>query len=117
MPPLARVPFVPAQNRIRKDMLSDLTKDILQEMGIAVMGDVLAVMRQARIILHREKRASRSMGKVRGMNFAKAVQGHLQAREVGFPRVLDAHGRCARAGGRGEAVLFWGDGDIAIRSG
>jgi len=39
-------------------MLPDLTKDILQEMGIAVMGDVLAVMRQARLLSQAQVRAA-----------------------------------------------------------
>ena len=36
------------QNRITGDLLSDLTKDTLQELGITVLGDCLAIVRHSR---------------------------------------------------------------------
>ncbi len=40
-------------NRMRRDRLADLNKDLLQEMGVSVLGDVLAILKQARAELAR----------------------------------------------------------------
>lgn len=37
-----------SQHRIRMDMLRDITKEILLDMGIKAMGDIIAILRQAK---------------------------------------------------------------------
>lgn len=39
-----------SQHRIRIDMLKEITKDILLDMGIKAMGDIIAILRQAKSI-------------------------------------------------------------------
>jgi len=36
--------------RIQKDILGDLTREILADMGIKVMGDVIAILKQAKVV-------------------------------------------------------------------
>ena len=45
------------EHRIQKDMLKDLNKEILSDMGIKTMGDVIAIMRQAKEVDEEETRA------------------------------------------------------------
>ena len=44
-------------HRIQKDMLKDLNKEILSDMGIKTMGDVIAIMRHAKEVDEEETRA------------------------------------------------------------
>lgn len=39
-----------AENRIRFDMLGDLSRELLQEMGITALGDCLSIIKHAKVI-------------------------------------------------------------------
>lgn len=36
------------ENRIEKDMLDELDKDYLKELGVTILGDVIAILKQAK---------------------------------------------------------------------
>ncbi|XP_032870134.1 uncharacterized protein C19orf47 homolog isoform X3 [Amblyraja radiata] len=41
-------------NRIQRNMLMDLTKDIMNELGIMVVGDIIAVLKHAKVVYKQE---------------------------------------------------------------
>ncbi|XP_010072747.1 PREDICTED: uncharacterized protein C19orf47 homolog [Pterocles gutturalis] len=41
-------------NRIRKNMLMDLNKEIMNELGITVIGDIIAILKHAKIVYRQE---------------------------------------------------------------
>ncbi|XP_038641813.1 uncharacterized protein C19orf47 homolog isoform X5 [Scyliorhinus canicula] len=41
-------------NRIQKNMLMDLTKDIINELGICVVGDIIAILKHAKVVYKQE---------------------------------------------------------------
>ncbi|XP_043536703.1 uncharacterized protein C19orf47 homolog isoform X5 [Chiloscyllium plagiosum] len=41
-------------NRIQKNMLMDLTKDIMNELGISVVGDIIAILKHAKVVYKQE---------------------------------------------------------------
>ncbi|XP_066281938.1 uncharacterized protein C19orf47-like isoform X4 [Branchiostoma lanceolatum] len=45
-----------ADNRIQKTMLLDLSKEILNDMGIVVVGDVIAILKHAKTVAQQEQR-------------------------------------------------------------
>uniref|UniRef100_UPI00398F5469 uncharacterized protein C19orf47 homolog isoform X5 n=1 Tax=Pristiophorus japonicus TaxID=55135 RepID=UPI00398F5469 len=42
-------------NRIQKNMLMDLTKDIMNELGISVVGDIIAILKHAKVVYKQHK--------------------------------------------------------------
>jgi len=42
------------EHRIQKNMLADLTKPILNEMGIVAIGDILAILKQAKEVMNKD---------------------------------------------------------------
>ena len=53
----ARYAVIFADHRIQKDMLKDLSKEILYDMGIKTIGDVIAILRHAKDAEEEETRA------------------------------------------------------------
>lgn len=45
------------KHRMRMDMLQELNKDVLHDMGIKTMGDVIAIMRHAKEVVEKETRS------------------------------------------------------------
>ncbi|XP_078287172.1 uncharacterized protein C19orf47 homolog isoform X4 [Rhinoraja longicauda] len=41
-------------NRIQRNMLMDLTKDIMNELGITVVGDIIAILKHAKVVYKQE---------------------------------------------------------------
>ncbi|XP_029861084.1 uncharacterized protein C19orf47 homolog, partial [Aquila chrysaetos chrysaetos] len=41
-------------NRIQKNMLMDLNKEIMNELGITVVGDIIAILKHAKIVYRQE---------------------------------------------------------------
>lgn len=58
-------------HRIRTDMLTDLTKEYLYDMGIKTMGDVIAILRQAKIV-HDQALKDKMLGKVQTPNLTSS---------------------------------------------
>lgn len=52
----AKYAVIFSEHRIQKDMLKDLNKEILYDMGIKTMGDVIAIMRYAKEVQEEENR-------------------------------------------------------------
>ncbi|XP_071481891.1 uncharacterized protein C19orf47-like [Diadema antillarum] len=62
--PAAKYAMVFLDNRIQKSMLMDLTKEYLKEMGIGIMGDVIAILKYAKtahVMYENEKPAITSL--------------------------------------------------------
>ncbi|XP_072165015.1 uncharacterized protein [Diadema setosum] len=62
--PAAKYAVVFLDNRIQKSMLMDLTKEYLKEMGIGIMGDVIAILKYAKtahVMYENEKPAITSL--------------------------------------------------------
>ncbi|XP_061414980.1 uncharacterized protein C19orf47 homolog [Lethenteron reissneri] len=59
--PAANYAVTFTDNRIQKSMLMDLSREILHEMGIAVVGDVIAILKHAKVAHQQE------IGKVAGI--------------------------------------------------
>ncbi|XP_069765252.1 uncharacterized protein C19orf47 homolog isoform X4 [Narcine bancroftii] len=55
-------------NRIQKNMLMDLTKDIMNELGITAVGDVIAILKHAKVVYKQElaKMATESINPTHG---------------------------------------------------
>lgn len=50
------------ENRITKDMLLDLNKEILLDMGIKVMGDLISILKHARKVYNQELKRKEKLG-------------------------------------------------------
>lgn len=67
-----RYAMIFVDHRIQKDMLKDLSKEILHDMGIKTMGDVIAILRHAKEVDEEETRA-KLFGGSNGTSRATAI--------------------------------------------
>ncbi|XP_065833803.1 uncharacterized protein C19orf47-like [Oscarella lobularis] len=76
-------------NRMKFDMLADITKDILTEMGIRKMGDILAIVRHAKTV-HTQEVRKREASLVKSSPLQKSVVTPLKQMPTGGAAALPA---------------------------
>lgn len=64
-------------NRIQKDMLPELNKEILQDLGVSLMGDIIAILRYAKTVHERNSKSTRTQQLV-AASVAKVQLGDIQ---------------------------------------
>eukprot|EP00794_Sanderia_malayensis_P020451 gene20451-22467_t len=77
--PASEYAVVFTDNRMRMDMLNELTKDILGDLGIKVMGDVIAILRHSKKVY---AEISRSTAEDYDVNKTKTLEDRARALEA-----------------------------------
>ena len=74
-----------SQHRIRIDMLKEITKDILLEMGIKAMGDIIAILRHAKSICTQDE--LKTTGMVKQIPASTSMASHIKSSANQSPSV------------------------------